>query len=175
MSKQWYLFKNQQQHGPYAWEDIVKQYEEGAIEREDLLWSEGMDDWTRADQVEGLIPAVPPPPVSGPVSAPPDSHEQKTAPVVPPEEPSKSPPAQQPTEPSPAVATGVKSSTGLEPNIAGLLCYILGWISGIIFFLIESENKFVRFHAMQSIVTFGGLTVLQILIGILNRIIWSIL
>ena len=60
-----------------------------------------------------------------------------------------------------------KSSTGMQANIAGLLCYVLWWISGLVFFLIEKENKFVRFHALQSIIVFGALTVLQIAIGIL--------
>jgi uncharacterized membrane protein/ribosomal protein L40E len=59
------------------------------------------------------------------------------------------------------------STTSLEPNIAGLLCYLAGWITGLVFILIEKENKFVRFHAMQSIVTFGALTVLWIVFGIL--------
>jgi len=45
-----------------------------------------------------------------------------------------------------------KSSTGMQPNVAGLLCYLAGWITGLIFYLIEKENKFVRFHAMQSII-----------------------
>ena len=45
-----------------------------------------------------------------------------------------------------------KSSTGLESNIAGLLSYLVGWITGLIFFLIEQEDEFVRFHAMQSII-----------------------
>ena len=52
-----------------------------------------------------------------------------------------------------------KTSTGLEANIAGLLCYVLGWISGLVFILIEKENKFVRFHAMQSIIVFGAITI----------------
>ncbi|MGB8227432.1 MAG: DUF4870 domain-containing protein [Sedimentisphaerales bacterium] len=60
-----------------------------------------------------------------------------------------------------------KSSTGMQANIAGLLCYVLGWITGLVFFLIEKENKFVRFHAAQSIIVFGALTVLQIAVGIL--------
>ncbi len=60
-----------------------------------------------------------------------------------------------------------KTSTGLEANVAGLLCYVLGWVTGLIFFLIEKENKFVRFHAMQSIVTFGTITVISIVISIL--------
>jgi uncharacterized membrane protein len=50
-----------------------------------------------------------------------------------------------------------RASRGLEPNLAGLLCYLLGWISGL-FFLARGGDKFVRFHALQSIVTFGALT-----------------
>jgi len=52
-----------------------------------------------------------------------------------------------------------KTSTGLDENVAGLLCYVLGWVSGLVFILIEQENKFVRFHAMQSIIVFGALTI----------------
>ena len=60
-----------------------------------------------------------------------------------------------------------KSSTGLQPNVAGLLCYLAGFITGIIFFVIEKDNKFVKFHAMQSIVTFGTLFALQIVFTVL--------
>jgi len=81
------------------------------------------------------------------------------------------------------------STTGLEPNIAGLLCYLGGWITGIVFLVIEQKNKFVRFHALQSIVTFGALTVASALlnwipfvggffsavIGILTFILWILL
>jgi len=63
-----------------------------------------------------------------------------------------------------------KTSTGLEANVAGLLCYVLGWVSGLVFFLIEKENKFVRFHAMQSIVTFGAITVVSSVLSILGLI-----
>ena len=41
-----------------------------------------------------------------------------------------------------------KSSTGLESNIAGLLSYVLGWITGLIFFLLEEKDEYVRYHAM---------------------------
>jgi uncharacterized membrane protein len=63
-----------------------------------------------------------------------------------------------------------KTSMGLEANIAGLLCYVLGWITGLVFYLLEKENKFVRFHAMQSIVTFGALTVVGIVFSVLSAI-----
>ena len=72
-----------------------------------------------------------------------------------------------------------KTSTGLAENVAGLLCYVLGWISGLVFVLIEQENKFVRFHAMQSIYVFGPITVVGIVLGwipiigvVLGALIW---
>ena len=54
------------------------------------------------------------------------------------------------------------SGTKLEPNVAGLLCYVLGWITGLIFFLIEEKDEFVRFHAVQSMIVFGAWMVIEI-------------
>ena len=82
-----------------------------------------------------------------------------------------------------------KTSMGLEENIAGLLCYVVGWITGIVFLVLEKENKFVRFHAFQSLLTFLPLTVLGWilrwipfpgwilagLVAILTLILWLIL
>jgi uncharacterized membrane protein len=62
---------------------------------------------------------------------------------------------------------GGATSTGLKPNVAGLLCYVGIWVTGIIFLIIETKNKTVRFHAMQSLVVFG---ILQILTAIGNGI-----
>ena len=59
------------------------------------------------------------------------------------------------------------TSTGLSPNVAGLLCYVGIWISGIIFFVLEQKNQFVRFHAAQSIVAFGTITVAGIIFGLI--------
>ncbi|MFU8795724.1 MAG: zinc-ribbon domain-containing protein [Dehalococcoidia bacterium] len=64
-----------------------------------------------------------------------------------------------------------ESSTGMSANIAGLLCYLFTWITGIIFVVIEKKSTFVRFHAWQSIMVFGVLTVAQIIFsGILATI-----
>ena len=54
----------------------------------------------------------------------------------------------------------IKTSMGLDESVAGLLCYIVGWITGIVFLVLEKENKFVRFHALQSLLTFLPLSVL---------------
>ncbi len=51
-----------------------------------------------------------------------------------------------------------KTSSGLDENVAGALSYALGWITGIGFLLTEPANKFVRFHALQSVIVFGGLS-----------------
>ena len=67
-----------------------------------------------------------------------------------------------------------KTSTGMQENVAGLLCYVLGWITGLIFFLIEKENKFVRFHAMQSLLTFGALMVLYIVLTFIPVVGWML-
>jgi uncharacterized membrane protein len=69
-----------------------------------------------------------------------------------------------------------KTSTGMDENVAGLLCYVLGWITGLIFFLIEKKNKFVRFHALQSIIVFGILNLALIVfvwVPVLRWIIWA--
>lgn len=65
-----------------------------------------------------------------------------------------------------------KTSTGMQANLAALLSYLAGFITGIVFFVIEKENKFVRFHAMQSIVAFGGLFVLQMILMFIPFIGW---
>ncbi len=75
------------------------------------------------------------------------------------------------------VRTGEKSSEtsiGLTPNIAGLLCYVGGWISGIVFLVIEKKRKFVKFHAWQSIMTFGVLNVIYLILFSIPIIGWVI-
>ncbi|MGD0794685.1 MAG: DUF4870 domain-containing protein [Dehalococcoidales bacterium] len=65
-----------------------------------------------------------------------------------------------------------ESTTTLSPNIAGLLCYVGAWITGIIFLILEKKNQWVRFHAVQSLVTFGGLAIISAIIGWLPFIGW---
>jgi uncharacterized membrane protein len=52
-----------------------------------------------------------------------------------------------------------KTAGGLDENLAAALTYALGWITGAAFLLIEPANKFVRFHALQSVLVFGALSV----------------
>ena len=63
-----------------------------------------------------------------------------------------------------------KTSMGMEQNVEGLLCYVAWWVTGLIFLLLEKDNKFVRFHAIQSIVVFGAITVIAIILSFLGRI-----
>jgi uncharacterized membrane protein len=57
-----------------------------------------------------------------------------------------------------------KTASGLDPNVAAALTYGLGWITGVGFLLTERENRFVRFHAMQSTIVFGALSLLCLLL-----------
>src|SRR3954466_11847968 len=59
-----------------------------------------------------------------------------------------------------------KTSTGLDANMAAALSYLVGFVTGIIFLLVEKENRFVRFHAMQSTLVFAGIVAIDILLQI---------
>lgn len=63
-----------------------------------------------------------------------------------------------------------KTSLGMDENVEGALCYVLGFITGIVFFVMEKDNKFVKFHAVQSIATFLPLMVIQ---WIISSLFWS--
>lgn len=65
----------------------------------------------------------------------------------------------------PAVTPVIAPTTsGLSENVAGLLCYLLGWLTGLVFLLID-KRPFVRFHAAQSIVVFGGLFIIRLVLS----------
>jgi len=58
------------------------------------------------------------------------------------------------------MAEGKKSTFGLEKNVAAALTYLLGWVTGLVFFVAEKEDKDIKFHALQSIIFFGALSIL---------------
>jgi uncharacterized membrane protein len=70
----------------------------------------------------------------------------------------------------PASAAPVAQS-GLSQNTAALLSYVLGWLTGLIFFFID-KRPFVRFHAAQSIITFAGLSILRMALGMVFGFGW---
>ena len=63
-----------------------------------------------------------------------------------------------------------ESSTGLDPKLGGLLCYLLGIITGIVFLVIEKDDDDIRFHAYQSVATFGGLMLVSFAVGLVPGI-----
>jgi len=65
---------------------------------------------------------------------------------------------------APAQSWQPAAQRGMSENTAACLSYVLGWLTGIIFFLID-KRPYVRFHAAQSMVTFGGLTIIRIVLG----------
>jgi uncharacterized membrane protein len=71
---------------------------------------------------------------------------------------------------APSAAPAANPTEGLAENVAGLLCYAVGFITGIIFFLID-KRPFVKFHAAQSMVVFGGLFVIQIALSFMGFLI----
>jgi uncharacterized membrane protein len=59
-----------------------------------------------------------------------------------------------------------KTSTGFDANVAAALSYLVGFVTGIIFLVVEKDNRFVRFHALQSTLLFAGMVALNILLQI---------
>jgi uncharacterized membrane protein len=103
-----------------------------------------------------------------------------TSPTPPPAEGSASPPAwdaeraadgasgRASARDADRAATG--TSTGLDPKVSGLLAYLFGWVTGLIFFLIEKEHREVRFHAAQSILVSVTLIGAYLALGIVMMI-----
>lgn len=65
-----------------------------------------------------------------------------------------------------------KTTLGMDQNLEALIAYVLGWLTGIIILLLEKENEYVRFHAMQSIVVFLPITVVSFVLGFIPIIGW---
>lgn len=67
---------------------------------------------------------------------------------------------------APPSAAAAPAQSQMSENVAGLLCYLVGWITGLIFYFID-KRPYVRFHAAQSIVLFGGLHIINIVLGVM--------
>lgn len=73
------------------------------------------------------------------------------------------------------------ASTGLDTHVASALCYLLGIFSALAFLVIEKDDREVRFHAYQSLATFGGLmvvsvaaSVIPLLGGLISALLWPL-
>ena len=58
--------------------------------------------------------------------------------------------------------------TGLPVGILGVLCYLLGWVSGVVVLGVEFNNTYLRFHALQSICVFLALSIVGALVTTLR-------
>jgi uncharacterized membrane protein len=65
-----------------------------------------------------------------------------------------------------------KTQTGLDENLAAAIAYALGLFGGILFLVLEKENRFVRFHAMQSLITFTAAAITCLMLVSLPFVGW---
>jgi len=70
--------------------------------------------------------------------------------------------------------TSSESTLDLSQNIEGVLCYVFGWVTGIVFLVLEQKNQWVRFHAAQSIVVFAPLCILTAIFGWIPFVGWVV-
>ena len=60
-----------------------------------------------------------------------------------------------------------RTSSGFDANVAAALSYLVGFVSGLVFLLVEKDNKFVRFHAMQSTLFFIGIVIIDVVLQVI--------
>lgn len=58
------------------------------------------------------------------------------------------------------------TSLGLDERLERVLCYVFGWVSGLFFLFFERKNENVRRHAMQSVMVFGGISLVLVALGV---------
>ncbi|MCX7779894.1 MAG: DUF4870 domain-containing protein [Negativicutes bacterium] len=121
---------------------------------------------------------VPPPPIPGPVPLPPNGRGVGGPPPPPPVQ--GMPPVGNYSF-KPATYSGAYDKTsklGLQNNVAATLSYVFGWVTGLIFFFLE-KDRFIRFHAAQSLLFFGAVQVLNMLLafpmGGMLSFLWDVL
>jgi uncharacterized membrane protein len=68
-----------------------------------------------------------------------------------------------------------ETESGLDENVAGALSYLFGFVTGLIFYLIEEDNPYVRFHAAQSMVATGLLFVAYVGLSIVGTVVSTVL
>ncbi len=68
-----------------------------------------------------------------------------------------------------------KTVLGVTENLEALLCYAVGWVSGLVFLLLEKDSAYVRFHALQSLVTFGVLHVASFVLMFIPFLGWLVM
>jgi len=101
----------------------------------------------------GPPPSTPPP--GPPPGGPPPGYSQGGQPPY-------QPGGYQPGYQQPATSSGIDKRTG------AFLSYLLGWITGLIMLFVGKNDPDVKYHAAQSLVFFGGLTVINFILGILG-------
>jgi uncharacterized membrane protein len=79
--------------------------------------------------------------------------------------------SQQPEPPQQPPQT--PQTTGLQENVAGMLCYAGWWVTGILFLVLEPNNKNIKFHAWQSILSFGAFFIVALILSVIPGI-WFI-
>lgn len=100
---------------------------------------------------------------------PPTSAAPSAAYTPPPPPPQQQPPAAPSTQAAPTKSAS-SDTLGLSSNIGGLLAYVAWWASGVVLFVLEKKDNFIRFHAAQSIVTFGALNVAIFILALFSLI-----
>ncbi|MPZ18347.1 MAG: hypothetical protein GEV06_10610 [Luteitalea sp.] len=66
------------------------------------------------------------------------------------------------------------TTTGLDPRLAAVLAYSAWWITGLVLLVLERDNRYVRFHALQALVGLGGLALLTVVLAAVSLLMLTV-
>ncbi len=122
----------------------------------------GVDDGSKATRATVRLP---PRRETAPRDTPPESRPEPQA-VNPEPAPESPKPAPKPAEPERKAPTGPKRpfTEGMSENVAAPLTYLFGWVSGVVFLMVD-RRPYVRYHAAQSTIVFAALSLALLFLG----------
>jgi uncharacterized membrane protein len=72
-----------------------------------------------------------------------------------------------PPPPGQPAPMGGAPAVGSNKKMYTILAYVLGWIGGLIFLFVGKDDPDVKWNAAQSVIIFGGLSILIFILGLI--------
>ena len=170
----WYYAADNAQKGPINESELKAHFATNQLPTDTLVWKEGMENWTPANQVPAFSFRPPPTPAKvqpAAAGAAPDAPAETTAP-----EPGSNPASTAPVDVKSLFGKGEPLEVDFEDaeknKVFGILAYL-----GILFLvplLAAKDSPFAKYHANQGLVLFIVWIAFAIVLSILHVVFWMI-
>jgi len=166
----WYYAADNEQKGPINESELKAHFATNQLSAETLVWKEGMDNWTPANQVPAFT--FRPPPTPAKVQPPASGAAPASSATVPGSNPASVTPVDVSSVLGKGEALEVDAEDAEKNKVFGILAYL-----GILFLvplLAAKDSPFAKYHANQGLVLFVVWIAFAIVLGILNVVLWAV-